>query len=270
MVELPQSFRAPRWLQRLNILAVAAALAACTGVILAPMNGAPDLGDFDEPAATSVLFLGAGAASALSTFVFALVWARLLRIRDSWIGWALCIPLAALTAATACTLCSPSVGNFVLGATLGAFIWVPALVMTLVFFGLPIYLARAAAEKGMSSEDRGEAVVGAISAILATGALWFATQTSGLNGVVCGSLAAMGAVAGGSALTASLLRDRERRLFLAEVRAGRSAQFRILEVGAYPMVVRVSEQGHAYRGSTVTEPVVLLDESGDVRSRLSA
>ncbi len=267
MVDLPQSFRAPVWLQRLNMLAVAASLAACTGVILQPIGN--DVSDPDGSGGLGTVWLGAGAASALSTFVFALVWARLLRIRDSWIGWALCMPLAALTSATACALCSPSLGSFMLGATLGAFIWVPALIMTLIFFGLPIYLARAAADKGMSSEDRGEAVVGAISALLATGALWFDLQTSGLDRIVCGALAAVGAAAGALALIASWLRGRERRLFVAAVRDGRSAQFRIEEVEALPMVVRISERGHAYRSSTVAEPVVLLDESGEVRWRLS-
>jgi len=79
----------------------------------------------------------------------------------------------------------------------------------------------------------------------------------------------VGAIAGTAALVVSLSREHERRRFLAVVRGGRSDEFRIEEIEQKPMVVRVSVAGHAYRGSTIAEPVVLLDESGDTRSRLS-
>lgn len=272
LVDLPSSFRAPVWLERLNILAVGASLAACTGVLLVPMNlegilTGSEAAEGEIPAGS--MMLHAGAASALSTFLFALVWARLLRVRHSWIGWAACVPLAAITSATACALCAPNIGNFVLGATLGAFVWVPALCLTLVFFGLPLYFARAAAERGISSEDRGELAVGIVAALLAALALVLDVGKVGIDAVVIAAFGATAMLAGTSAAVASWLRERERRLFLAEVREGRAAEFRIEETAKTAMVVRVSEVGHAYRGTTMTEPVVLLDESGDTKSRLS-
>ncbi len=272
MASLPQSFRAPVWLQRLNILAVAASLAACTGVALHPLgHGFPMGGSFEDEGSGSMSgFMDAGAASALSTFVFALLWARMLRVRASWVGWAACVPIAALNAGVALFLCSPSMGSLVLGATVGAFIWVPALILTLLFFGLPLHFARAAADRGMSSEDRGECVVGVVAAVLAAIAFAFDLQDTGGEAIVVGAFAGVAMATGLSSAFVSLWRERQRGQFLAQVRSGHDTEFRIEETAQSAVVVRVAQVGHAYRSSEIAEPVLELDAAGDPKSRLSA
>ncbi len=52
------------------------------------------------------------------------------------------------------------------GELYGVIFWVPALVLTLLVFGLPSYLAQRAADRGLGSEDRGERVVALVATAL--------------------------------------------------------------------------------------------------------
>src|SRR6185369_2778457 len=86
------------------------------------------------------------------------------------VGWVASIPLAmvnaGLSAALLFTLMRSSfdlisfLAMAAYGATLGAIVWIPALIATLACFGLPIAWAQRLAKKGLAGEERGEWIVG--------------------------------------------------------------------------------------------------------------
>ena len=53
-----------------------------------------------------------------------------------------------------------------LGSTIGAIFWVPGLIATLVCFGIPLAWGQRLAAKGLAGEERGELLVGAVSALV--------------------------------------------------------------------------------------------------------
>ncbi len=124
-----------------------ASLAAITGVVFSLLFRTLD---------------GIPLITALPTLVFGTLWARALRWEKTLpgsklrVGWLLSIALAALNGGTAVGLLLASerhapnfterlprfVMGFFAGVTVGAFAWVPALIVTLVLFGLPIASAQ--------------------------------------------------------------------------------------------------------------------------------
>lgn len=280
---LPTAFRAPRLLRNLNVAAVGFSLAACAGVVFAGILGrtfSPGM-DGEEP---SYLFphnwLTPGIASGLSTLAFGLVWARVVRMRAGKIpiGWIAAIPLAALNAGTALGLVMSTessggagfLGGLVLGATFGAMFWIPALVVTLVCFGLPIYFAQQAADKGLGSEDRGERTVGIAAACFAFFALLLSTgiQRPHAEGIVLTSLATLGIFTGLASAIYATKRERKRRVFLGNVVMGSEEGYRVTDGPGQTLLVRVTRTPEIYRGADLEEPLVELDDSGDVRRTL--
>lgn len=171
----------------MNIVAVGASLAAITGVIFSLL--------FHE---RSVIPL----VTALPTLLFGTLWAKALRWEKTlpgtnlrW-GWLASIVLAALNGGAAVGLLfafernatgwadrlARFIGGLVIGATFGAIAWVPALVVTLVVFGLPIAWAQNQAKKGLSGQERGEGIVGGASALIALTALLLSIPVDSLRG----------------------------------------------------------------------------------------
>lgn len=262
---LPVTFRHVRVLPLANMLAVGASLATLTGCAFLPL----------ERHGQSTV----GIVAALSTLVMGSVWAALLRMRTRvalwrWrlpIGWAACAPLAALNAAITCgTLfaADPDRGTplrfflgAVYGATFGAIVWLPALLATLVCFGVPLVHAQRLAARGLAREEQGERIVGLVSAVYGiVGGLM-----AGLNAPVGSfeqalmvSLGTTGALSGLLAAGLASARARRRRVFVAETEAGRVEGYRVEIVPEGKVLVRAENTGEMYRGAERFEAVFEL------------
>ncbi len=270
---IPSSFRGLRALEHLNVAGVGLSLAAVTAAVF----GA----DGDSHIAIVV---------GVPTLVLGAVWARLLRWPRTLtgtsvrVGWLLSIPLAAANAGIAAALFfgsqGPRIGflQIVLvlcaGATMGVVVWGPALIATLVCFGLPIAWAQRSARKGLSGQERGELVVGAVCVLMALMALALSfvkpTPIDGrwLAGVSFTRAIAVAAMACASAAVAiSASRARRRRAFVADVEAGRVERFRIDTTDEGKVLVRVVSQGEVYRVVDFEEEVAALDADGSVTLR---
>jgi hypothetical protein len=282
---LPSAFRASESLRWLDVVAVGFTLAACSSVLW-------ELG-------------GIGLEVPLSTLFYGLVWASLLRIvpRLGSLAWLASLPLAAMNAGTACTLnelhspadMSPDVllKCFFLGASFGVLIWLPSLIVTLLFFGIPLSSAQRAARRGITGSDRGSVIVGVASATYSALVLvvcaFRGEGPGGGDGIwpfvrrvpllellhqqgyifwrFVGALAVAGLAAGASAAAIVLARGQARAAFLARVRSGDAAGYRIEPRTAAPprpraVLVRVTE-AEDYRVTERVEPLFELDERGD-------
>lgn len=280
--ELPNAFRAPRLLRNLNVAAVGFSLAACAGAVFAGLLGPSfSLSDDSPVRAFPAGRITVGVATGLSTLAFGLVWARVVRIRSGKfpIGWLAAVPLAALNAGTALGLVmageghgSDFFGGLLLGVTIGAILWIPALMVTLVCFGLPLHLAMKAADDGLGSEDRGERTVGVAAACFALLALLVSTGIQHRQDelIVLASLAVIGAVTGTASAIYATTRERKRRLFLGDVERGVAEGYRVTQAEGQAVLVRVTRTPEIYRGADLEEPVALLDESGDATRTLTA
>jgi hypothetical protein len=267
--DLPGAFLSPRALRRVNLVAVAATLAACTGVVATA---------FDS---SSSGFGSTATICSASTLAYGLIWAASLRTRFGSFptGWFLAVPLAALNAGTSLgfvLMSSPTEGGggqsflsgLFLGATFGAFVWVPALLITLLLFGVPLALGQRAARNGLGSEERGERIVAMVAMALAAMALVGASSTAreGFEVRWLLALGATGLVSGLYAAIDATRRERSRRTFLQSVESGDAPGFRIDALPHEPrQLVRVLDRGEGYRAPRFAEPVAELDEHGEVK-----
>lgn len=279
---LPATFRSLGTLRVLNVLALATSLAAATGSVFGRV-----FGSHDQSAIT---------ATALSTFVFGLAWAIAMRARKRLgktkvrVGWLASIPLAAMNGGTACALlmvvedgsgagADQFVRGFLLGATFGAIMWVPGLLAVLGLYGVPIATSQSLAEKGLAGEERGERIVGVVSAVIAAVALailpgsttdLYQQSTFGALGrALVMTFAGLGGLSGVVAAVLATYRDRVRKGFVREVEAGAVQGFRVDTTNEGKVLVRVTSQGGGYRAATFDEQVYGLDEGGDARRALS-
>lgn len=258
MSNLPhRAFRERRNAAALNILAVGASLAACTAAAF--RLAVPETATY----------------AALSTVVVGTVWAASIRIRARRkgvpVGWLmspvfacvnsmLCVALISLGESRSIGF-SETIGMVVLGGGLiGAIIWIPALVITLLLFGLPIAQAQRIAARGLAGADRGEIIVGLVSAVLAL--LPFAGSPPSIETV----LALVAIACGLAATTLALLRERARRAFVRRVEAGEVASFRIEPSAEGKVLVRVTTTGMAYRVSDYVEEIARLGDGDEVVS----
>jgi hypothetical protein len=262
---LPSAFRPSELLRWLGVAAAGFALAACTWPIR-------ELG---------------GIAVPISTLFYGLIWARFVRLRAGRIpiGWLASVPLAAMNAGTACAFSIPQMaslvtrgdvaecfGPFVMGASVGAIVWLPALVATLVLFGLPLFFAERAAHKGITGDDHGAVVVGSASTFYCgLMLLWLMYEknwalASHLQVLpLARALAAVGLVAGLLCVVLARARIRIRRVFLNRVRTGIAPGYRLEPVRTVmtARLVRVTEEGVGYRETALVEPLFEIDEHGD-------
>jgi hypothetical protein len=256
----------------LNVAAVGLTLAAGTSAVFgALLHGSSE-----------VAF-----ATAVPTWILGTVWAWLLRrprtvgrspIR---LGWVLSIPLAMLNSALAAGWLFGSardglgflVGAFA-GATFGAIFWIPALVATLLCFGVPIAWAQRLAAKGLAGEERGEWIVGLACAVIGLGSVALAVavhwsvlvepwRSSTPALWVTAVLGAVGAMAGGTAAALAIAREMRRRTFVAGVEAGTIHGYRIDPTDEGMVLVRVVSQGGGYRVADFEEDVFELDAFGN-------
>lgn len=232
---------------------------------------------------------------ALSTLLFGTTWAALLRwkrasrkgVRRAWFATA---PLGALNAATIAVFIftkdeSPTLGRSLLaaglGLVIGALYWIPAVLVTLLFFGLPIRWSHRLARRGIAGEVRGDRIVAtAVMLVGFVAPLWYLQRSgdftaarllkslkmSALEIAIGGGLSVLlGAVV---ALLATWQLVRQTR-FLAKVERGDSPKFRIKDTEDRRVLVRVEEAADtAYRVSEIEVPLAELDEDGTVRRTL--
>jgi hypothetical protein len=257
---LPALFRAPAATAILNVVAVGCSLAALTG-----------------------LALGYGSSLAVvgSTFAFGSAWAAMLRpragdqersIRRRW--W-YSILFAMGNAAVAASLSYGSIGAGLFAATMGVFIWGPALLSTLVCFGLPLYWAQRRAERGLAGLEQGDIMVSMTSALLAAVALVLAVSRAAhpvvqdplsvsSDGQIAPVLVAsgLGLLAGLIAAVTAFARDLRRREFVKAVEGGHVKGFRVDATEAGKVLLRVPEHAESYRVHSFEEELYLLDEEG--------
>jgi hypothetical protein len=281
---LPSTFRSLSLLRALNVAAVGLSLAALTAGIGVSMMGTNPFG-----------FSGLGVA--LPTLLVGVVWALVLRTRATvagsqlrW-GWLASVPLAMANGALSCGVLMAweehgdlgvtierFLGGLFLGATFGAFVWVPALLATLFCFGIPIALSQKRAQQGLAGEERGERIIGVVCALLAIVGLFLlirsnaATPVEALDRVgqvvqaACGIL---GLSAGAAGAVLAQRRENRRRRFVRDVEAGAVAGFRVDAAPEGKVLVRVTSVGTGYRVANFEEELYALDEEGEARKAKS-
>jgi hypothetical protein len=286
MEEVPVVFRSPRAIRVLNVVAIAASVAACTSAafmyLLKPNEW------------TWAIIAG------LPTAFCAALWAVCLRWRKTTktgvrYGWLLSVPLAALNSALSGgaflaidaagfdkdAAGGASMGGFIsgalLGGTFGVVVWLPALVVVLVMFGLPIAHAQKMARLGVAGEERGEVLVGSVSAALGGLAitlawlahanahsyprLWAAGADVGC--VFMHALSLVAVTCGVAAGWIALVREARRRRFVERVEASEVPGFRVEKSTLGKVLLRVAPVPH-YRVADVAEELFELDETGSV------
>lgn len=279
-----RTFRSLATLRILNVIAVGASLAGATGTVFAAVATGGGGDTFTM-------------VSSISTFLFGLGWASLLRARPApghrgWRrGWLAAVPLAMGNAAVSCAALGLGSGDSLvenllkgafLGATVGAVIWVPALIATLLVFGYPIGWAQKRADEGLAGEERGEVVVGAVSASIASLSLaWFVgmfvsraaaledSPPSVPEAVVVGALASLGLLAGALASGFAAHRGRVRRKFVSEVASGAVDGYRVDETAQGKVLVRVTMQGTGYRVANFEEMLAVIDDKDEGEASLT-
>ena len=271
---IPAAFQTRSALKVLNVGAFGLALAAVTSAMLAGLDHDHGLGSI---------------VSGIPTLVIGAFWAWVLRIPKTvgkttfrW-GWALSMPLAILNASVATGLLfmlersQHDAGRFlmgaVLGATVGAIVWFPALVATVLCFGLPIAWAQRLAAKGLAGEERGEWIIGVVCTVMSVLGLLVSLATQG-SGAAATSAAAMwmtrgfavlGALAAASSTGLAFAREARRRRFVADAEAGKIAGYRIDATDEGKVLVRVVAQGKGYRVADFEEELFELDAEGEAR-----
>lgn len=267
-------FRVPRRHELLNDLGVGLALASATAT------------------AFSQLLSHAGfvtLVTGLPTFLFGVLWSALLRsnrklaFKRVRIGWILSVPIACANASVSAgllALLDPTwaggdplksvLGGMLLGATAGVIFWFPALVLTLVCFGIPRVWAHHVAERGLAGRERGELIVGAVSALIALLSMVAAATLRPLGdpahelGFLPVLLGLAGLVVSLAATAAAVARVRARRAFVEQVEAGRVPHFRVDALPEGKVLLRVLPQGEHYRVADFEEAVATIDAAGEL------
>jgi hypothetical protein len=158
-----------------------------------------------------------------------------------------------------------------LGAVIGAVVWIPALVLTLLCFGLPIWRAERLAAQGLAGRERGEVLVGAAAAALSGLALPLALLAASSADAplrpsalwITPVLAALGLGTGVTTTAMAWLRGARRKAFVARVEAGEVEHFRVDTTEAGKVLVRVVPQGEGYRVADFEEAVAELTAAGE-------
>jgi hypothetical protein len=252
---LPTAFRAQRTLAWLNVAAVGLALAAATASLVDPGGTRDSLHLF------------------VPTAILGSFWAWMLRKpstislfgKKRRVGWVVSPILAATNAAAigAAVLYESRnpfetiAGGALIGATFGALLWIPALLLTLLFFGLPIARAQRLAERGLSGEERGEITVGVVCFAIAALAVAVSPSVP-----IVGVGGAVGGLAGATAAALAVARTRRRRAFVAAAESGTLAGFRVEETQEGKVLLRVAEQ-KSYRVADFEEEMFDLDAEGE-------
>ncbi|MCU0656266.1 MAG: hypothetical protein MUF64_13755 [Polyangiaceae bacterium] len=168
-------------------------------------------------------------------------------------------------------------GGAFMGSTFGIIIWLPALLVTLLLFGVPIARAQKAALQGFSGEERGERTLGltnmVLSSLVLAGVALVPAGESNSPYDIPGLIVLCGLILGGL-LTGSMTalfahrREQARRRFVEAVEQGKVSGFRVEPAGAGKMLLRVSSEGEGYRAAEFDEELFALDEEGNVQQAI--
>lgn len=257
-----RAFASTRLLTRLNAVSMPCSLAALTTHGLRWM----------QPPSWAV---------AVPTLLAAYLWLRLFRSgRALHKVFILAVPIAAGNAALSAALTFADFGNsrleqaagrfvggLIMGPLAGVLVWLPALLLVLLFYGLPLSRARRLSERGLSGSERGELMVGLISALL-TLPIWLWPGSGGGHGgyepLTC-VLAGAAVCAGVAASILASERGVRRREFVRKVSAGEVAGFRVEDTEQGTALVRIVDNGQGYRVADFHEELCTLDAEGEVR-----
>jgi hypothetical protein len=230
------------------------------------------------------------APSVLSTLVVGALWGHLLRSRETvklgpfrplrgWAASLLLAPLNAFLAAGAYLSMHPfsldfdppqvergpppwDVGRFIAGgfagATFGGIVWVPALLLTLLVFALPIRRAQKLAERGLAGEEKGERTAGYFCAALGALAVALGCLGGGESKLAI-STGILAVLTGGYGALAAGARAKRRKAFLDEVTAGNVPGYRVQLVDAGPVLLRTEKKGSLYRAAEDFEAIYEVD-----------
>jgi hypothetical protein len=267
----PKAFQSRRQIEVLSTLAVGTALSAATATVFGLIFGGHGSRSIELITGVPTLFLGL-------VWVSLLRWPKTLGQSTFRVGWLLSVPLAMLNAGIAAGLLlsaeQPSwdwqgfVGAMFAGMTIGVIFWGPALAATLLCFGGPIARAQHLAKQGLEGQERGDAFVGAASAMIATLSLFVATAGNvtrthrGAWFLLATSAAAV--LAGFASMVLARRRTQQRRSFVAAVEAGEVPQFRVEAAPEGKVLVRVVSQGEGYRVADFAEAIASIDDDGTV------
>ncbi len=244
----------------LNVAGVALALTAITATVFAALT-------------THLNTVLVGIAP---TLLIGALWAFVLRIPKTIgttlrVGWAIAPVLAALNAGVTCmVLFGPGLASFAIGVSLGAIVWLPALLATLVLFGFPLSRAERLAKEGLDGSERGEQVVGITVSILAGIVLSLTVLAAKVSFMPATALAIAALVVGVSSYFIAARRRRARTNFVADVEAGKVVNFRVDATPQGKALIRVDGLGDAYRVMDYEEEIAVLSERGTVRRGLKA
>ncbi len=284
---IPSAFQSGRTLRVLNIVAVGFSLAT---VVAAAFS----IAVHDD--------VNTAFAVGLPTCALGMVWAGLLRwpktmgTRKLRWGWVASIPLALVNGALVGSLFAGiewgGFGNYsvgaLVGATVGAILWIPGLLFTLLVFGPPLAHAQRLAANGLADGERGERLVGlacvAVSLVGLLAALFVAPPgpppplpappdsirlSQPQRPVLAGNvhviegLGGVGGLTGAAAILLALARQARRRRFVADVQAGTVGNYRVDNAREGSVLVHVVQEGAGYRVVKSEEELFDLDASGD-------
>lgn len=287
---IPKPFQSLGALRNLNVAAVALSLAAVTAAIFGLFAGVGQFGLSTFVTGMPTLLVGALWAAALR-------WRRTIgRSPVRW-GWLLSVPLAMTNAGLALGILlgwreglSSAVMGFALGCTFGAIAWVPAMLATLLAFGVPIAWSQSLARKGLAGEERGEWLVGLTCVVLSVVGLLVAVVGSRVQPTpsfeladvypslallepvgrwLLYAMAGLGAAAGGASTVLARRREAERRRFVAQAEEGQVPGYRVDASPEGKVLVRVTTHGEGYRVSDFCEEVFALDDEGQATKALA-
>jgi len=268
---VPPAFQTLRALKVLNIGAVGFALASVVAPLLATF-----------PSSTGFM----GNFGGVPTLLIGMFWAWLLRqpklvgaTSIRW-GWVTSIPLAMLNAGLTAGLLmisdSQSSGlerfliGLLLGVTFGAILWIPALLATLLFFGVPIARAQHLAKKGLAGEERGEWIVGLVCLVISVVGLVISYEDLSRTGALPSSALLIPRIFGLLGIVTSMAstglaraRAARRRTFVAEAEAGKIKGYRVDMTDEGKVLVQIAAQGKGYRVADFEKEVFELDEEGE-------
>jgi hypothetical protein len=287
---LARLLRPSRTLGYLNTVVVAMALAASTTALVLVVYGR-HLDKFDTLDRLGPTF----ATCWVSTLLCGLIWGQVVR-QWHWNGylrWGLCVPLAAVSSGICAAIYTISnysyyekkynsaylshqyhdldvLSNMLWVMSVGSIVWVPAVLATLLVFGLPLRQVERAHAVGLFNVDRAEYKLGLVAAlsslVASTVHLTFLVAfPMNWTTVVFGSLSVFGSGLGARSAVYAHRRIVAREHWIARIRAGECAGFAFATVGTLECVVQLIDVERTYRRAELRTPLLVMQPSGDVQ-----
>jgi len=259
---IPAQFRSRRSLATLNVIAVGSTLSSVGSAV----------SEWSSDANQDLSFI-----AAVTTLVIGVLWALLLRWPkrfrsfDMRWGWVASVPLAILATMVGVGLQSTLGVAHALprfldgafeGATAGVIIWLPAVALTLLGFGVPIAWSHRLATRGLAGAERGELIVAALCLTISL-LVFVVTRRSSIPS----STAIASLIVAACAAALASIREWRRRWFVRGVEAGRIPGYRMVETDEGRALLRLESRGLGYRVADVEHEICLLAANGEVMQR---